>query len=441
MTKQLAFMLVMTTLGTLGVFLISPFWGVAVYYVFAILRPQHLWEWALPEGVPWSFIVAVATLVAAVMSLLGILPDMRPQPPPRPSFGRAHGVMFLFGFWVFVTYLMAQNREVAEPWFIEYLKIFVMFAGAAILLQSVEEVKRLLLLAAVTIFYLAAEINIDYLQTGVIKVLKHGHGGLDNNGAGLLLAMGVPIIYFLFESLTSRFRWLLPLGVPVIIHAVLMTYSRGAMVSLALTVPLIVWRSRHRKRLAVALVLLGALMLPMMAGVQIRERFLTINRADEDASAQLRMQSWTAAVKIAADYPVFGVGVRNANLFSHRYGADVEGRTIHSQFLQIAADNGFVGLGIYLLLLATVWRELRQVRRAAAYVAEEEGRLLTGLVSGIECSLAVFCVGGLFLSLEVFEFPYMLILLASQLALITASRLTGPTANQHRDAWWGGVPE
>src|SRR5947207_8236252 len=105
--------------------------------------------------------------------------------------------------------------------------------------------------------------------------------------------MGVPMIYFLFESLTSRWRWLLPLAVPVIIHAVLMTYSRGAMVSLIATTPLVVWRSRHRTRLAIALAVLSALMLPMMAGEQIRQRFLTINRAEEDESAQARFQSWT----------------------------------------------------------------------------------------------------------------------------------------------------
>ena len=53
---------------------------------------------------------------------------------------------------------------------------------------------------------------------------------------------------------------------------------------------------------------------------------------------------------------MFGVGIRNSNLFSYQYGADMEGRTIHSQYLQIAADNGFVGLGLYLAVLALLHR-------------------------------------------------------------------------------------
>ena len=46
--KQLLFMAAMTLAGTIGV-VYRPFWGVAVYYLFATLRPQYLWQWVLPE--------------------------------------------------------------------------------------------------------------------------------------------------------------------------------------------------------------------------------------------------------------------------------------------------------------------------------------------------------------------------------------------------------
>ena len=47
--KQLIFMVIMTLAGTIGA-VFRPFWGVAVYYLFATLRPQFLWEWVLPPG-------------------------------------------------------------------------------------------------------------------------------------------------------------------------------------------------------------------------------------------------------------------------------------------------------------------------------------------------------------------------------------------------------
>ena len=38
---------------------------------------------------------------------------------------------------------------------------------------------------------------------------------------------------------------------------------------------------------------------------------------------------------------------------------------------------------------------------------------------GIQVSLAVFCFGAIFLSLENFELPYILLLLAAQLPVVT----------------------
>ena len=43
------------------------------------------------------------------------------------------------------------------------------------------------------------------------------------------------------------------------------------------------------------------------------------------------------------------------------------------------------------------------------------------MLSGVICSLFVFCFGALFLSLEHFELPYILILLAVQLHAITVA--------------------
>ena len=232
MNHQLFFMIVMTALGTLGVYLLNPIYGVLVYYVFAVLRPPELWDWALPPGLAWSYYVGMATLLAAFLSSIGGLPDYRPPTPTRPMFGRGHFVTFVFGAWICVTTYLALNRDAAEKWFMEYVKIVFMFTASAILIKSVREIRLLMVCVVVVLAYLAVEINRDYLQTGYIKVYFHGHGGLDNNGAGLLLAMSVPLLYFMFEALTSRWRYLFLVAIPPAIHAVQMTFSRGAMLSL-----------------------------------------------------------------------------------------------------------------------------------------------------------------------------------------------------------------
>ncbi len=116
------------------------------------------------------------------------------------------------------------------------------------------------------------------------------------------------------------------------------------MLSLLISWPLMIARSRHRIRIGLASLVFGVVGIPILAGPEIQERFFSIKDNEVDESANSRRQSWAAAWNIAKDYPILGVGVRNSNLFSYQYGADMEGRTIHSQYLQIAADCGLVGI-------------------------------------------------------------------------------------------------
>lgn len=409
--KQTVFMVLLTLAGTAGVFAVSPFLGVAVYYTFAVLRPQSLWQWSLPPGIAWSYYVAMATILAAAAGALGGQGTRR--------FTAGHSAVLAFGAWIGVSYVMARNQDAGTPYVIEYFKIFIMFIASAALLSTVRHLWLLLCFSALALAYIAYEVNFLYLAYGYLGIYHNGYSGLDNNGAGLMLAMGIPLCYFAWEGGGGWLRWCFPALIPVLLHAVLMTYSRGAMVSLLAVAPLIALRSRHRGLLMLAALGLTVL-IPVLAGPQIRARFLSTSNATEtDASAQSRLGSWAAAWRITMDNPVFGVGVRNANLYSYQYGADMEGRTIHNTYLQISADNGLVGLALYLFSIIVVWRGLREASRRAATRNEPSARQIHALAAGIECSFAVFAVGCVFLSLEIFELPYLLLLMGAQLFSVT----------------------
>jgi probable O-glycosylation ligase (exosortase A-associated) len=420
MNKQLIFMGLATLAGTVGVFVISPFWGVAVYYLFSVLRPQFMWEWSLPRDVNWSYYVALATIIASVFELFGArLGGSAREGSESPRHLRAaHKWVLVFGGWIAVTYATALNQDVAYLTFVEYLKIFVMFAASSILIRTVHQVWWLFVLAGCALAYIAYEINFFYLVNGQLRIFHHGYGGLDNNGAALMLAMGVPICFFIWHGIRQWWRWAFLGCIPVLLHAVLMSYSRGAMLSLVVVAPLILFRSKEWAKGALFAAALG-LMIPILAGPEIQNRFFSIQEHEVDASAQSRRDSWMAAMRMANDHPVFGVGIRNANLLSQSYGADVEGRTIHSQYLQIAADNGFVGLALYLVMQFAAWQSLSGCRRHAAAQPEAEGRLTLAIANGVECALCVYWFGSLFLSLEVVELPYMLLLLAAQLPVVS----------------------
>jgi O-antigen ligase len=158
---------------------------------------------------------------------------------------------------------------------------------------------------------------------------------------------------------------------------------------------------------------------PYLAGKEIRERFFSIEQYQTDSSANSRVDSWSAAFKIANRFPIFGAGIRNSTLFTFKYGADMEGRAIHSQYLQTLADAGYPGLLLYVLALLCTWGAMARARRTLKKRDGPEARLAHSMLNGVEGSLLIFCVGASFLSLEVFELPYLMALIGAQVAALT----------------------
>ena len=358
----------------------------------------------------WSFFVAVATIVASFLSQLNGSRSGWLKP--------GSAAILLLGLWITLSYFFAIDRDVAYQPYIEYLKIFVMFFCSIRIIKEFTQVRIVYVITVICLGYIAYEVNYLYFVNGRMDIFQNGYGGLDNNGAGLMIAMGIPMAFFLWQGCTRWWRWIFMAMVPVMLHAVLMTYSRGAMVSLLIASPLFVIRStKNNRKSMIAVLVCIVLLLPALAGKEIRARFFTVEQYEQDNSAESRFESWKAAFKIALDHPILGVGVRNANLLSQRYGADMEGRTIHSIYLQIAADSGFPALGFYLAIFFIARRTLRRFQKQCRSSISYDHWMAYNMACGLEAAMVVFCVGGAFLSVETFELPYLLILLALQLPI------------------------
>lgn len=424
--KQMVFMLVTLLLGTAGSFVFSPVYGVAVYYLYAVLRPQFIWEWVEFAGVrisepSWSFYVAVSTLVATALWRTGLFAPSRVAAPPwygNPPFTRSHYLFLAFTAWICMSYVTAVSHDRAWPFFLEYVKIFVMFICATFVLRTVRDLWLIYFVVLFAAIYIGYEINTYYLTSGWLILASRGYGGLDNNGAALILAMAIPMGFFAWEATRHWVRWGFLLVVPVLIHAVLLSYSRGAMLSLCVAAPVVFLRTRHKLMVGVVYGFILA-SIPIMAGPQVRDRFMSIGKSDVDESAQARYTTWRIAVEMANERPLFGWGIRNSNLFTYSRGADIEGRSIHSQYLQTAADSGWVATGLYVMLIVSIYFGLRDVRRVLRPHDDPVSARVRSLASGLECALVLFCFGAIFLSLEHFEMPYILMLLAVQLHAIT----------------------
>ena len=112
--------------------------------------------------------------------------------------------------------------------------------------------------------------------------------------------------------MASPLSWLLGL---FMLHAVMMSYSRGAMVAVTAGVVWILLHHRPRRQ-ALVIGLVVCLAVSVMAGKEIRQRFFSVTSYTQDISAQSRLESWAAGWEMAKANPLTGQGIRNSSLYS-----------------------------------------------------------------------------------------------------------------------------
>jgi probable O-glycosylation ligase (exosortase A-associated) len=398
--KHALFMVVYTLYFTVRGFA-DPFLALIPYYTWAVLRPQATWKWSLPQGIRWS-------LYAAILGMLVVLLNFRMCSFRNVKKGFLK-ILLAFACLVFLSYGFAMDMEIAGRVLEEYLKILLMMAVACYAISKPKHHRYLAMVILIPLSYLIFNVNQLYLWHNRLDIYHNGYGGLDNNGAALMLAMAIPFMYFLFMAERRFWRWgYLALTLPAA-HAIMLTYSRGAMLSAVVTaVPMVLIGSKKKIRSVVVMVLIGMVVLSL-AGNEVRDRFSTISESESDASAQSRFTSWRAGYEIAKDNPMVGVGLRNSPLIIRSYGIGDFAPVVHNLYIQVAADTGFPAAVALLLMMAYAlvgfWKASR---RAGRQMDDKEMRWHHAVCQAGFWSMFLYCFGSLFLSTELFELPYLL---------------------------------
>lgn len=157
----------------------------------------------------------------------------------------------------------------------------------------------------------------------------------ESNYLAIFLEFGI-----VYELLARRRGWVVMVALQAV--ALVLTFSRGGIVALAVTLTLamvvtLLTAGERRSALIIALpAIAGVLLVPLFEMGQIFVRaFDVIGQA-----ASLRLGLWATAMDVAKWVPVTGVG----------YGAfeSVGGlRHAHSTVFQLLAETGVVGLGLF----------------------------------------------------------------------------------------------
>ena len=385
--------------GSLPVILIKPHFGVLVWSWIGYMNPHRL-TWGFAYDFPFAMVVGVATIAAWLFS----------REPKTVPWHPLVLLLAIFAAWVSFTTLFAAYPDQAQWKWDRTIKILLLNGFVTLgLITTRQRLDALIWVIVLSLGFFAAKGAVFTLLTGGIYRLQGPAGSFiaDNNQFGMALLMTIPLVRYL--QLTAQSRWM-RLGLLVLIVcffvAVLGTYSRGAMVGLAVTVVALVVKSRHRMRLAL---LAG---IALAAAVQFmpehwHDRVASIFAYEEDASAQARLQSWRYAFEVANEHPVVGGGFE---IFRGNKASTSAGyRSAHSIYFEVLAEHGYVGLAIFLAVGLGAYVSAGSVVRRA----REHGELswAADLAAMVQVSVAAYAVAGLFLNLATFDLYYHLVVI------------------------------
>jgi probable O-glycosylation ligase (exosortase A-associated) len=231
----------------------------------------------------------------------------------------------------------------------------------------------------------------------------------DNNDFGLALNMTSPIFFFLATTESKPWvRRLMAFLFLASIPAVFLTYSRGSLVSLAVVVFLMLMRLPQRFALVPVLMIAALFALYFAPDRWVNRMDFRREGAVLDDSALSRINAWTYSWRLAVNYPLMGGGFEafTPTLF-YRYAPnplDVHGP--HSIYFGILAEHGFIGLFLYLALVASCLKTLQQVRK---YGRQSQNDRAAAYALMLQFCLLAFLVAGAFLGRAYFDYYFTIV--------------------------------
>jgi putative inorganic carbon (HCO3(-)) transporter len=412
-------------LGSMPVCLVSPYFGILMWYWITYFNP-HRFTWNYAYTLPVAMMIAIPTLVGTLFARK----TMRALLTVECVL-----LMALWG-WFGITYLHAQgiplfarNMVDAEYEMGHISKILVMTLVMVVVINSKERVRNVILVTAGSLGLLAVKSMLfGFRSGGESRVLGPPDSFLwENNAYSLALNMALPLLFFLVRDEPRKWlRILLRVLFAACIVSILLTYSRGGLIGLAVVLTVISLRSRH-KAIGAFLLAVTVLLVISFAPPAWMTRMGTFVGGNLDSSANMRLTSWTVAWRLAQDYPMGGSfdAVPNVDVYK-RYQPrplpdNVKSSGPHSIYFQLLGDQGYIGLGIFLLLMTSCFWTLFRVRRKARSVPSADWLVTYSLM--VETATLAFMISGAFLGVMYLDVLYEMIGLTIILKMLCRQEL------------------
>lgn len=391
------------------------FWLTAFYVVYCA-RPED-WIPGLTH-IPLAKIAGVFALLALLTSLGRTQRKIRDLPREALYLLAMTGVLFLSAL------LSPVWKGGALSSTLDFAKVSVLWILTFLLVTDFAKVRRLLYVQSASVAVISVvSIILGHRQGRLEGVI----GGIYSNSNDLAFAIVLSLPFCVAFLLTAKgvlVRLCWSAAILIMGLALFMTASRAGFISLVISGVVCLWHfgvKGRRLYLIVGSVFVLVILL-IFAGRPLADRLAAmsgrVNTQEESrayGSFEERKYLINRAIEGIEHYPILGIGVRNFQTYSGVW------KDVHMSYLQMAVEGGIPSLILYLLFLASAFRNLRKLRRARDFDAQT--KLFVG---GLHGSMIGFVIGAAFVPVAYQFFSYFYVAYASVLVAIVKEREAAP---------------
>jgi probable O-glycosylation ligase (exosortase A-associated) len=381
---------------------------IILFILFSYFRLHEVFVVLMPLKIP---------KMLALASLLAIAWHLFISKSLKPHWSSTHLVFVIWFVWLTVCVFSASNKGMAiEYWTGVLVKVFIMVFAISWWLTRFSHfslVRMGIMISGISVALVALsnKMNGIGLVEGTRVTISREYRSQLGDPNDLSLVLMFPVSFLaaeLFDKGANKYRRLFAaVGLLLAISGVIATQSRGGLLGIAAILSFFLYQ-KVKNPLVVGLCAAVA-MLAMMVFAGIGDRQSGGAAEDGvDASAMGRIYAWQAAINMALSNPLTGVGVDNFYVNYYFYSPHWDGKNhaVHSTWFQVLGETGFVGIGIFVLLIASIYRSLSRVYCINALNPNDQ---VAVNANALKAGLIGFMVAGTFLT-QAFTWPIYIIL-------------------------------
>lgn len=388
--------------------------GLFIFTAFVFFRPYELFDAPiLREGAQWVAIITLLVYLPAQLAAEGNL-------TARPREVNLALILLALALLSVPTAISP-----GEGWdsFVEFLKVILIFVIAVNVVNTEWRLRGLLTLVLAASIVLSFSAFSDYRQGrfefgGRVKGMLGGM--FDNpNDLALHLVTMVPLAFalaFARRGLMRKIVYLL--FAALLVAGIVVTFSRGGFLGLTVSSGVLAWKLGRKNRFVVmtlAAVVLCIFIVAAPGGYG--QRVSSMFGGDVTGSADARRDIFWRSALVALRHPINGIGLGN---FHHQGQHD---QVSHNAYTQVAAEMGMAALVVYVLLMISPLRRLREIERET--LGAKDRAAFYYLAVGMQASLVGYMVCSFFASVAHLWYVYYLVAYAVCLRRLYVLRFGG----------------